>query len=243
MMKIIPAVDLMNGKVVRLFQGDPKKAKAYDYLGEPVTIAKKWEEEGADALHIVDLDAAFDKGNNLTTISKIIKAVDLPVQVGGGIRSLEKAETLLNMGADYVILGTLAFSKPEILKKLMEKFGNHVIVALDHANGKIMVEGWKKPAGMEVKEALTRFLELNVNTFLLTSIRRDGTLEGADSEILSQACTYKNARIIAAGGVGSLKDLAALKRIGVYGVVIGKALYEGAFTLKEALKAATEASG
>lgn len=237
-MKIIPAVDLMNGKVVRLFQGNPQKAKAYDYLGEPVTVAKKWEEEGADALHIVDLDAAFDKGNNLTTLSKIIKAVNLPVQVGGGIRSFKKAKTLLSMGADYVVLGTLAFSKPEILKELMEKFGDRVIVALDHVNGRIMVKGWRKPAEIEVKEALEKFLEIHVKTFLLTSISRDGTLEGADSEILSQACAYQDARIIAAGGVGSLKDLTVLKRIGVYGVVIGKALYEGSFTLKEALKVA-----
>lgn len=242
-MNIIPAVDLMNGKVVRLFQGDPQKAKAYDYLREPVAVAKKWEEEGADALHIVDLDAAFDKGNNLKTISTIIKAVNLPIQVGGGIRSLEKAETLLSIGADYVVIGTLAFSKSEILKELMEKFGDRVIVALDHANGRIMVEGWKKPTEIEVKEALAKFLEFQVRTFLLTSISKDGTLEGVDSEILSQACAYKNARIIAAGGVGSLKDLAVLKRIGVYGVVIGKALYEGFFTLKDALKVAREVSG
>lgn len=241
-MKIIPAVDLMNGKVVRLFQGDPKKAKVYDYLGEPVAIAKKWEEEGADALHIVDLDAAFDKGDNLATISKIIKAVSLPVQVGGGIRSLEKAETLLSIGADYVVLGTLAFSKPEVLKKLREKFGDRVIVALDHASGRIMVEGWKKPANVGVKEALSKFLGIHVKTFLLTSISRDGTLKGVDADVLSQACAYKDARIIAAGGVGSLQDLSVLKRIGVYGVVIGKALYEGFFTLKEALKVTREAS-
>ncbi|MGB9853270.1 MAG: 1-(5-phosphoribosyl)-5-[(5-phosphoribosylamino)methylideneamino]imidazole-4-carboxamide isomerase [Candidatus Bathyarchaeales archaeon] len=242
-MKIIPAVDLMNGKVVRLFRGDPKKIKAYDYLGEPVAIAKKWEEEGANALHIVDLDAALNNGNNLTTISKIINAVNLPVQVGGGIRSLEKAETLLNIGADYVVLGTLAFSKPEVLKELRGKFGDRFIVALDYANGRIMVEGWKKPAEIGVKEALAKFLEIQVQTYLLTSISRDGTLEGVDVDILSQACAYKDVRIIAAGGVGSLKDLAILKRIGVYGVVIGKALYEGFFTLKEALKVAREASG
>jgi phosphoribosylformimino-5-aminoimidazole carboxamide ribotide isomerase len=231
----------MNGKVVRLFQGDPKKVKVYDYLGEPVAIAKKWEEEGADALHIVDLDAAFDKGDNLATISKIINAVKLPVQVGGGIRSIEKAETLLSIGADYVVLGTLAFSKPEVLKKLRAKFGDRVIVALDHANGRIMVEGWKKPAEIGVKEALSKFLGIYVKTFLLTSISRDGTLKGVDADVLSQACAYKDARIIAAGGVGSLQDLSVLKRIGVYGVVIGKALYDGLFTLKEALKVAREA--
>lgn len=242
-MKIFPAIDLMEGKVVRLFQGDPKTAKKYDYLGEPVAIAKKWEEEGADALHIIDLDAAFNKGNNLATISKIVEAVKLPVHVGGGIRSLEAAENLLNIGVRYVMLGTLAFRKPEAAANLRKKFGDRVIVALDHRNGKVMIEGWKTPAGLEVKDALERFLGLQVKTFLLTSISRDGTLEGIDVDVLSQACAYKEARIIAAGGIGSLKDLAVLKRIGVYGVVIGKALYEGMFTLKEALKIAKEAGG
>ncbi len=239
-LKIIPAVDLMNGKVVRLFKGDPKTAKAYDYLGKPIALAKKWEEEGADALHIVDLDAALGRGDNFATILKIVKAVNLPVQVGGGIRSLERAEALLSMGADYIVLGTLAFSKPEVLEELRKKFGERVIVALDYANGRVMVEGWKEPAGLRVEEALEKFLAFHVKTFLLTSILRDGTLEGVDSEVLGQACVYKNARIIAAGGVGGLGDLAILKRIGVYGVVIGKALYEGSFTLKEALKVARE---
>lgn len=238
--KVIPAVDLMNGKVVRLFKGDPKTAKAYDYLGEPVAIAKKWAEEGADALHIVDLDAAFGMGDNLATVLKIVKAVNLPLQIGGGIRSLERAEALLTMGADYIVLGTLAFSKPEVLEELRKKFGDRVIVALDHADGRVMVEGWKESAGLRVEEALKKFLELHVKTFLLTSIVRDGTLKGVDSEVLSQACTYKNAKIIAAGGVSGLGDLAILQRIGVYGVVIGKALYEGFFTLKEALKVARE---
>jgi phosphoribosylformimino-5-aminoimidazole carboxamide ribotide isomerase len=242
-MKIFPAIDLMEGKVVRLFQGDPKTAKRYDFLGEPVAIAKMWEEEGADAIHIIDLDAAFNRGNNLATISNIVKAVKLPVHVGGGVRSLEAAEKLLNIGVKYIMLGTLAFRKPEVVVNLRKKFGDRIIVALDHRNGKVMVEGWKTSAGLEVKDALERFLELQVKTFLLTSISRDGTLKGVDVDALSKACAYKEAQIIAAGGVGSLKDLAVLKRIGVYGVVIGKALYEGMFTLKEALKIAKEEGG
>ncbi|MCS7114696.1 MAG: 1-(5-phosphoribosyl)-5-[(5-phosphoribosylamino)methylideneamino]imidazole-4-carboxamide isomerase [Nitrososphaerota archaeon] len=239
-MKVFPAIDLMEGKVVRLCQGDPKTAKKYDYLGEPVTMAKKWEREGADALHIIDLDAAFNKGNNLVTISNIVDAVKLPVHVGGGIRSIETAENLLNIGVKYIMLGTLAFKKPEVIVDLVERFGDRIIIALDHRDTKIMVEGWKTSVEIEVKDALKRFLELQVKTFLLTSVSRDGTLGGVDVDVLSQACAYKEARIIAAGGVGSLKDLAVLKRIGVYGVVIGKALYEGLFTLKEALKVARE---
>ncbi|MEM1538822.1 MAG: 1-(5-phosphoribosyl)-5-[(5-phosphoribosylamino)methylideneamino]imidazole-4-carboxamide isomerase [Candidatus Bathyarchaeia archaeon] len=239
---MFPAIDLMDGKVVRLFQGDLKTARKYDYLGEPVTIAKKWEKEGADAIHIIDLDAAFNRGNNLATIYGIVNAVKLPVHVGGGIRSVEKAENLLNIGVRYVMIGTLAFKKPEAIAKLVEKYGDRIIIALDHINGKVMVEGWKTSADMEVEDALRNFLKFQVRTFLLTSINRDGTLEGIDVDILSQACNYKEARIIAAGGVCSLRDLVILKRIGVYGVVIGKALYEGIFTLKEALKVARENS-
>lgn len=232
----------MNGKVVRLFKGEPKTVKAYDYLGKPIAVAKKWEEDGADALHIVDLDAAFGRGDNLATVLKIVRAVNLPVQVGGGIRSLKRAEALLATGADYIVLGTLAFSKPEALEELREKFGDRVIVALDYSDGRVMVKGWKESAGLRVEEALEKFLALHVKTFLLTSIVKDGTLKGVDSKVLSQACAYKDARIIAAGGVGRLGDLTILKRIGVYGVVIGKALYEGFFTLKEALKVAREAA-
>ena len=240
-MKIIPAVDLMRGKVVRLFQGKLETAKTYDYLGEPVSIAKKWEDEGVDALHIIDLDAAFGMGNNMETIYKIINVVNIPVQVGGGIRDLKTAEAFLSGGAEYVILGTLAFSRPKTLEELKNKFGDRVIVALDHVKGIVMVKGWKIPTEFSVKEALEKFLQLQVSIFLLTSITMDGTLKGVDTDILSQACGYKNARIIAAGGVGSLKDISALRTIGVYGVIIGKALYEDAFTLKEALKVAREA--
>ncbi|MEM3641199.1 MAG: 1-(5-phosphoribosyl)-5-[(5-phosphoribosylamino)methylideneamino]imidazole-4-carboxamide isomerase [Candidatus Bathyarchaeia archaeon] len=238
-MKVIPAIDLMGGKVVRLSQGDPTTAKTYSYLGEPVTVAKKWEREGADALHVVDLDAAFDKGNNLAIIFKIAKAVNLPIQVGGGIRKLETAEKLLNTGIDYIILGTSAFNNPDVLTAIQNKFGSErVIVALDHKNGKVMIEGWKTSVKLGIEEAMEKFLHLKIKTFLITSITKDGTLKGLDFDTLSKACTHPGVRIIAAGGVGSLKDITALKRIGVDGVVIGKALYEGLFTLKEALKAA-----
>lgn len=240
-MKIFPAIDLMGGKVVRLFQGDPNVARTYDYLGEPVAIAKKWEKEGADALHIIDLDAAFNMGNNLVTISKIIQAVNLPVHVGGGIRSLKIAESMINMGVRYILLGTLAFRRPDVIVHLRKNFGDCIIVALDYRGGKVMVEGWKTSTELKVDDAMKKFLGHQVKNFLLTSISRDGTLKGVDINILAKACAYKDVCIIAAGGVSSLKDLAILKRLGVYGVTIGKALYEGMFTLEEALKIAKEA--
>lgn len=240
-MKVIPAVDLMNGKVTRLLQGDPKKAKFYDYLGDPVAIAKKWEAEGADAIHVVDLDRAFNKGSNIEAIAKIINVVNVPVQVGGGIRSKEAAEALLNMGADYVIMGTLAFKKPEVLGELIGKFGERVIVALDYVDGKVMIEGWTLQTHAKIEMALERFLRIGVRNFLLTSIRRDGTLQGVDFDTLRQVCKNSKVKVMAAGGVKSIRDIYMLKECGIYGVVIGKALYEGTLTLEEAVKAAREA--
>jgi len=238
-MEVIPAIDLMKGKVVRLFQGDPKTAKVYDQLGEPVAIAKMWEKDGAKTLHIIDLDAALNLGNNFAMISKIADAVNLPIQVGGGIRKLETAEKLLEMGISRIILGALAFNEPHTLTKLQKKFGNErLIVALDHQNGRVMVEGWKTPTKLGIKEALAKFLDLQVKTFLVTSITQDGTLIGPDINTLSKVCANPRASIIAAGGVSNLNDLIVLKRIGVKGVVVGKALYEGVFTLKEAIKIA-----
>ena len=163
--------------------------------------------------------------------------MDLPIQVGGGIRKVEAAEKLLKLGVNQVILGALAFSDPEAVSQIQQEFGaESVIVALDNKDGKIMVEGWKTATGLGVKEALEKFVALDVYTFLVTSITRDGTLSGPDLDTLKEACQYAGAAIIAAGGIGGLDDLVALKRVGVAGAVIGKALYEGKFTLKEALK-------
>jgi phosphoribosylformimino-5-aminoimidazole carboxamide ribotide isomerase len=236
-MQVIPAIDLMKGKIVRLSRGDPKTAKVYDQFGDPVESANKWREEGAKKLHIIDLDAAFGMGDNLSVITQIAKNIDLPIQVGGGIRTIEAVEKLLTMGISQVILGALAFSDPEAVTKIQKKFGSErVIVALDNKDGKIMVEGWKTPTTFGIREALEKFAKLKVKTFLMTSITKDGTLSGPDLSTLREACQYPSVEIIAAGGISSLNDLTALKRVGVEGVVIGKALYECKFTLKEALK-------
>jgi len=237
-LQLIPAIDLMNGKIVRLTHGDPKTAKVYHQFGGPVETAKKWKAEGAEKLHIIDLDAALGTGNNLSVIAEIAGSVDLPIQVGGGIRKFETAEKLLKLGVSQVILGALAFSNPEAITQIQQAFGaNSVIVALDNRDGKIMVEGWKTPTTLGVKEALEKFAALGVKAFLVTSITKDGTLSGPDLDTLREACQYPDVEIIAAGGIGGLNDLVALKRVGVEGAVIGKALYEGRFTLKEALNA------
>jgi len=238
-MEVIPAIDLMKGTVVRLFQGDAKTVKTYGYLGNPTDIAKKWEKEGVKTLHIIDLDAALNMGNNLDIISRIAAAVDLPIQVGGGIRTIGTAKNLLKTGISRIILGALAVNEPHALIEIREKFGyERVIVALDHRNGRIMVEGWKTPTTLEIEEALKKFMDLQVKTFLITSIAKDGTLKGPDFDTLSRASEHHNVSIIAAGGVSTLNDLTVLKRIGVNAVVVGKALYEGMFTLKDAIKVA-----
>jgi phosphoribosylformimino-5-aminoimidazole carboxamide ribotide isomerase len=226
----------MNGKIVRLTRGDPKTAKVYDQFGTPLEAAKRWRDEGAGKLHIIDLDAAFGIGNNHAVITEIAASVALPIQVGGGIRSFETAAGLFKMGISQVILGALAFSEPSAIGRIQERFGaDSVIVALDNRDGRVMVKGWQTATGLGVEEALLKFTKLGVRTFLITSIAKDGMLSGPDLETLKQACQYPNVKVIAAGGISSINDLAALKRIGAEGVVIGKALYEGRFTLKEAI--------
>jgi phosphoribosylformimino-5-aminoimidazole carboxamide ribotide isomerase len=236
--QLIPAIDLMDGKIVRLSRGEAKTAKSYqEQFGTPLEAAKRWHDEGAGKLHIIDLDAAFGNGNNHEVISQIASNVTLPIQVGGGIRSLETAAGLFKTGISQVILGALAFSDVSAIGKIQKRFGaDSVIVALDNKDGKIMVEGWKTATGLGMDEALGKFTKLGVKTFLITSIAQDGMLSGPDLKTLSETVKFPNTKIIAAGGIGSINDLTALKQIGVDGAVIGKALYEGRFTLKEAIK-------
>ncbi len=237
-MQLIPAIDLMNGKIVRLTRGKAQTAKTYeDKFGAPLEAAKRWRDEGAGKLHVIDLDAAFGIGSNQDVIAEVAKRVGVPIQVGGGIRSYETAEKLFQTGITQVILGALAFSDPSAIDKIQKKFGaDSVIVALDNHEGRIMVEGWQTATAMTVDGALEKYTALGVRHFLITSIAQDGMLNGPDLQTLSAATEYPGARIMAAGGIGRIGDLAALKDIGVEAAVIGKALYEGRFTLKEALE-------
>jgi len=233
---VIPAVDLMGGKVVRLVRGDPELATSYERLGDPVSVAKRWEAEGAGFVHVVDLDATLGTGSNLNVIESIVKAVKVPIQVGGGIRTLEFARRLFGSGVNRCVLGSVAFSEPSVVRVLLDEFGeNRVVVALDNLEGVVLIRGWKASAKVTVSEAVEKFSGMGVRLFLVTSVARDGTLSGPDLESLAQLCRKKIA-VIAAGGVGSLDDLLALKRLGVGAVVVGKALYEGRFSLGEALR-------
>jgi len=240
-LQLIPAIDLMNGKIVRLTHGDPKTAKVYSQFGGPVETAKKWQADGAKKLHIIDLDAALGMGNNLSVIADIAENTDSQIQVGGGIRTIETVEKVLGLGITQVILGALAFSDPQAVTQIQKGFGaRSVIVALDNRYGKIMVEGWKTETTLGIEEALEKFVALGAKAFLVTSITKDGTLSGPDLDTLREASHYPTVEVIAAGGIGDLNDLVALKHVGVEGAVIGKALYEGIFTLKEALKTVGE---
>jgi phosphoribosylformimino-5-aminoimidazole carboxamide ribotide isomerase len=228
----------MNGEVVRLLRGNPKQVKSYAHLGDPITIARKWESEGAKLIHVVDLDAALGLGENINIIGAIVRSIKAPIQVGGGIRSVEQVRQLINAGVARAVLGSLAFRSVESLKALLEEFGDErIVVALDHLDGVVMIDGWRKSVSMTLKEAAQFFKSLGVRYFLVTSIQRDGMMVGPDIKNLSKIVDL-GVNVIASGGIRSLSDISMLRSLGVYGVIIGRALYEGLFTLKEALNIA-----
>ena len=231
-MKVIPAVDLLDGKVVRLVKGDPNNKIVYS--DDPVRTAKKWESEGADALHIVDLDATLTRGSNSSMVNKITEQVNIPVQVAGGIRSLDLAQQLLK-NVNRVVLGTLAYKDPASIEKLVKEFGSdRIIVAIDQMQGKVMIDGWRKSSGMDVFDAIEKFKQMGVRYFLLTSIDRDGTLLGPDTDMLSKACSVGNVNIIASGGISENEDIIKVKQTGAYAVILGKALYDGKVDIRSA---------
>ena len=236
-MQLIPAIDLMNSNIVRLSQGEAKTAKVYEQFGGPMEAAKRWRDEGAGKLHLIDLDAAFGQGNNHHVIAEIAKNVNLPIQVGGGIRSFEIAENLFSTGITQVMLSSLAFKDFSAITRLQDNFGKgSIIVALDNKDGIVMIDGWRVTTNMTLWAALDKFIALGVRHFLITSIVHDGLLSGPDLGTLAKAVKCSGAKILAAGGIGCIADLVNLRKIGVDGAVIGKALYEGRFTLKQAIE-------
>lgn len=237
-MLVIPSIDLMDGKVVRLLRGDPRQARFYDNIGDPVTIAKTWESMGAQLIHVVDLDAALGRGDNVRVMREIIGAVKIPIQVGGGIRSIERARQLISLGAGRIVIGSLAFKDVNALEALLDEIGpERIVVALDHSMGIVMIDGWRENTGMRLREAAKMFIDMGVSFLLITSIQRDGSLTGPDIENLRKVLDL-NARVMASGGIRCLEDIMALKELGVYGVIVGRALYEGRLDLREALRIA-----
>ena len=236
-MKIIPAIDLMNGEVVRLVKGDPKQKTVYS--DNPVEIAKKWEDVGADMLHLVDLDATLGLGDNYETLKEICQNISIPVQVAGGLRDITKIANTLDF-AERVVIGTLAIQlkqseQESILLEMISQFGkDRLVISIDHVNGEIVTHGWQKNTGLKLEDVTNEFVKLGYSEFLTTNVSKDGTLEGPDIVSLEQVCKISGPNIIASGGISKLDDVQEIKKCNPYGVILGKALYEGLIGIKEA---------
>ena len=235
-MELIPAIDLMNGKCVRLFKGDFNKRK--DFFKEPIDQAKFWEGEGAKYLHIVDLDAAktgYPKNDN--SIKEIAKTISIPIQIGGGIRSQERIEELFSYGVDKVIMGTSAIENKELVKELSNNFPGRIIVGIDAKDGKISTRGWLEQSNILATDLVKEYSSFKIASFIITDINTDGTLEGTNEEFIKNILEITDIPVIASGGIGSLSDLLSLVKFensGLFGVIVGKALYENKFKISEA---------
>lgn len=231
-MKVLAAIDIMNGDVVRLTKGDQSTKKVYS--NDPVQVAKKWAKDGADMLHIVDLDAAFgNESSNLSIISEILDSVNIPIQIGGGIRNTEIFEKIVKMGFSKIVVGTMAYRNVNELRLLSKNYGEKIVISLDEINGKVMIEGWKSSSDYKVEDAINKFNKLGISNFLLTSIIKDGTLSGPDIVTLNSINTDRKSKIIASGGISSLVDVLRVRSIGCDSVILGKALYEERLDIKK----------
>ena len=231
-MKVLAAIDIMNGEVVRLTKGDQATKKVYSK--DPVEIAKKWEKDGADMLHIVDLDAAFGRTlNNLSIISEILKAVNIKVQIGGGIRDTDTFERIAKMGFSRIVVGTMAYRNTNELRLLCKNYSDKIVISLDEMNGKVMIDGWQSSSDSTVDDAIIKFNKFGISNFLLTSIIKDGTLSGPDIVTLNSINTDRKSKIIASGGISNLLDVLRVRSIGCDSVILGKALYEERLEIKK----------
>lgn len=231
-MKVLAAIDIMNGDVVRLTKGDQLTKKVYS--NDPVQVAKKWAKDGADMLHIVDLDAVFgNESSNLSIISEILDSVNIPIQIGGGIRNTEIFEKIVKMGFSKIVVGTMAYRNVNELRLLSKNYGDKIVISLDEINGKVMIEGWKSSSDYKVEDAINKFNKLGISNFLLTSIIKDGTLSGPDIVTLNSINTDRKSKIIASGGISSLVDVLRVRSIGCDSVILGKALYEERLDIKK----------
>jgi phosphoribosylformimino-5-aminoimidazole carboxamide ribotide isomerase len=204
------------------------------YSKDPVEIAKKWEKDGADMLHIVDLDAAFGStSNNLSIISEILKAVNIKVQIGGGIRDTDTFERIAKMGFSRIVVGTMAYRNTNELRLLCKNYSDKIVISLDEMNGKVMIDGWQSSSDSTVDDAIIKFNKFGISNFLLTSIIKDGTLSGPDIVTLNSINTDRKSKIIASGGISNLLDVLRVRSIGCDSVILGKALYEERLEIKK----------
>jgi phosphoribosylformimino-5-aminoimidazole carboxamide ribotide isomerase len=242
-MIIFPAIDLKDGLCVRLMQGDPDRATVYGK--DPVAVARHWESEGAEWLHLVDLDGAFTKSPvNHLIIRRIADSVSIPVQVGGGIRTVEDADGYLSAGVARVIIGTAALKKPEMLEEACRRYPGAIALGLDARDGRVAVEGWKESTKTDAVSFVLQFKELDLAAVIYTDIHRDGMQTGVNVEATRRLIEMTGMPVIASGGVSTIEDierLFPLVSLGLLGVITGRAIYEGTLNLREAISRARQA--
>jgi phosphoribosylformimino-5-aminoimidazole carboxamide ribotide isomerase len=237
-LNIIPAIDILEGQVVRLVKG--KLQNKIVYSNNPIEIAEKLETQGADIIHVVDLDATLTTGwnnnkNNTEIILKIIDTIKIPVQVAGGIRSVDAIKKMFEKKAEKIVIGTLAYKHPQVLQQLSKDKVEKIVISIDQNKGIVMIDGWRQPSGFRIIEAIKFFMAKGVKEFLLTTVDRDGTLNGPDLDTLSYASNVNGAKIIASGGISSIEDIIRVKNIGCSAVILGKAIYDGKIDVKKAI--------
>ena len=231
-MKIIPAIDIMGGEVVRLYKGDPKQKTVYS--NDPVSIAKQWESDGADMIHLVDLDGTIGTGSNFDIIKDIVHEIDIPVEIAGGLRTRPLVYSAADI-CDRIVLGTIVFNDRVLFESIIDEIdSSRIVVSTDHYNGSIVTHGWQQKSEIDLLSAVHDLLNLGISEFLITSIDRDGTLQGPDLEYLSKVCSISKANVIASGGISGVNDISKLKEYNPFGVILGKALYDNKITIQEA---------
>ena len=239
-MLVIPAIDLKGGAVVRLHQGKPGQETRY--AQDPISVACDWKKQGATWLHVVDLDGAFSgRPKHLALLQRMVSAIDVSIQFGGGLRTIPDIERALEVGAARVILGSLALTDPELVLETVERYGERIAVAIDGRGGKVSISGWQEDLEASPLELANRLKAAGVARIVYTDITRDGTLTGPNVEATKRMAQETGLAVIASGGVSALEDIRRLKplqEVGVEGVIVGKALYEKRFTLTEAIEAA-----
>ncbi len=234
-MRIYPAIDIQDGKCVRLFRGSFSDVTVYG--DDPVEMAKKWEEQGGEFLHVVDLDGArYGQGKNAELIKKICQTLQIPVQTGGGIRTMEDIESRLSCGVSRVIIGTKAVRDEDFVKEAVERFGEKIVIGIDAKDGFAATEGWEEVSGFRAVELAKKMSALGVSNFVYTDIATDGTLAGPNVPAMREMAESVPANVIASGGIGSYEHIRALRPTGVEGVIVGRALYTGNVSLSEAIR-------
>ena len=241
-MEVIPAIDLLDGKCVRLYQGDYDRASIFN--DNPVEVARQWASQGATRLHVVDLDGAKSgKSVNLSVIEAIARAIDIPVQVGGGLRNRAGVSRLLDTGVQRAILGTVAVENPELVTQLCDEFRDRIVVGIDARNGKVATRGWLETSEVDATELAKQMATAGAAAIIYTDIHRDGTMSGPNMVALRELAESIDIPVIASGGVSSLTDLLSLLSLesaGVTGAIVGKAIYTGDVSLTEAVRAVGE---